>query len=375
MRPEDATPLEASTTVGQFVVLRPIGRGSMGQVYAAYDERLDRRVALKLLKESSTSGPTAEGRQRVLREAQAMARLSHPNVVQVFEVGEHEGQLFIAMEYVEGETLGDWQSGRPWRQVLEAYLQAGEGLAAAHDAGLTHRDFKPHNVVIEEPTHGTMRARVLDFGIARVGEDAPDVTDGRSRETGTVSRDHKLTATGRLLGTPAYMAPEQFEFAALGSQTDQFAYCVSVWEGLYGERPFRGVTVPELMHAVLPGGARRAAGRRTRPRLDPNGSKQGPERGSGAALSVDEGAAGRGCRSIGRHSVGDGAWSSGASSPLPRRGRRPKHGWKTVPSPVGVRRRKRTRCGGKRSGSGSNPRSWTPSYPTPSRSGSLLRHT
>ena len=160
-----------SARVGRYVVLRQLGEGGMGVVFAAYDEELDRKVAVKLLREA---GPiSVERKTRILREAQAMARVSHPNVVSVYEVGEVGGQVFIAMEFVDGSTLNDWQRGkRSWEDVLAMYVAAGQGLAAAHRAGLIHRDFKPDNILIARDG----RVRVLDFGLARSAADvSPDV--------------------------------------------------------------------------------------------------------------------------------------------------------------------------------------------------------
>jgi serine/threonine protein kinase len=130
--------------IGRFQILRQIGAGGMGVVYAAYDQKLDRRLALKLVR--SDAAASESQRARIVREAQAMARISHPNVVPVYEVGEVEGHVFIAMELVEGTTLSVWQRGQPWERILRTYIAAAEGLHAAHSAGLVHRDFKPDTV-------------------------------------------------------------------------------------------------------------------------------------------------------------------------------------------------------------------------------------
>ena len=157
------------TQIGRYKVLKPLGSGGMGVVYAAYDMDLDRKVAIKLLHgDLAAAGGETVGHSRLLREAQAMAKISHPNVLQVFEAGTHEGQVFLALELVEGSTLEAWLSAekRDWRSILATFLQAGRGLQAAHEVGLIHRDFKPENVLIDR----SGRVRVMDFGLARVAD-------------------------------------------------------------------------------------------------------------------------------------------------------------------------------------------------------------
>ena len=230
--------------VGRYSILMPLGEGGMGTVYAAFDDKLERRVALKLIKDTQSD----VARSRMLREAQAMASLAHPNVVPIFEVGEHDGKLFIVMEHVKGVTLGDWceADSRTWREVLEKYLQAGEGLAAAHAAGLVHRDFKPANAVVGAEG----RVRVLDFGLA--ARDADVEVDMDTTDSGGVpSLDQRLmnsplTQTGVVMGTPAYMPPEQAAGGDVDARSDQFSYCVALWEALYGSRPFAGATAAEV---------------------------------------------------------------------------------------------------------------------------------
>jgi serine/threonine protein kinase len=231
------------TKIGRFTVLRVLGEGGMGIVFAAYDDELDRRVALKLVRPSLYPG--SNGPTRMLREAQALAKLSHPNVVQVYEVGQVEGQVFLALEFVRGVTLREWlaEASRPWRAVVEIFVQAGRGLAAAHAHGLIHRDFKPDNVLIDRDG----RARVLDFGLARAeGTAGVDEYSEPSHTMSSSSFDASLTATGTLLGTPAYMSPEQFRRAPADARSDQFGFCVSLYEGLFGIRPFSGRTIEEL---------------------------------------------------------------------------------------------------------------------------------
>ncbi|MCH9687602.1 MAG: tetratricopeptide repeat protein [Deltaproteobacteria bacterium] len=219
----------AAAKIGRYAILEVLGEGGMGTVYACFDDQLDRKIALKLVKGTATH----DARARMLREARAMAKLSHPNVVPVFEVGEHLGRLYVAMEYVRGSTLRQWQEAREHDRnaILEAYDQAGRGLAAAHAEGLVHRDFKPHNAVVGEDG----RVRVLDFGIATQRDAAP--TARASEAPKVTDTNAGLTETGRVLGTPAYMAPEQASGGAVDHRSDQYAFCVALWEGLYGTRP------------------------------------------------------------------------------------------------------------------------------------------
>ncbi len=349
-----STELGRGAIVGRYLVIGLIGKGGMGEVYAAYDPELDRKIALKLLRPHTTAGvDPSEGRARLLREAQAIARLSDPNVVVVFDVGTFADRVFLAMEFVDGNTLGYWLQAQPrtWREVVAPFIAAGRGLACAHRSGVVHRDFKPDNVMIGRDG----KVRVMDFGLARsiasdgdqqdAGETAPPTTrrsaareatsgqvsahessrraaSGRAaaRESsraatvavptpspsaspapgasplgrtvaGTASSaagapggtpwteddlstrdlsqdadktglaagvppsalDSPLTVTGAMMGTPAYMAPEQFRDGKIDGRTDQFSFCVALYEGLYGERPYRGKTIHELTENVLGG--------------------------------------------------------------------------------------------------------------------------
>jgi tetratricopeptide (TPR) repeat protein/tRNA A-37 threonylcarbamoyl transferase component Bud32 len=234
-----------AVSIGRYRLLNRLGEGGMGTVYAAFDDRLDRKIAIKLLRTSRLDG--AEARERTLREARALARLSHPNVVHVYEVGEYDDQLFVAMEFLAGPTLRAWLDDaqpRTWNERLAVMLQAGRGLAAAHAEGIIHRDFKPHNAMFGADG----RVRVLDFGLASLGEGEVDHTGDSADPSESVGG--RLTKTGALLGTPAYMAPEQFESARADARSDQFAFCVALHEALYGERPFEGRTFFELRRAV-----------------------------------------------------------------------------------------------------------------------------
>ncbi|PCC73294.1 Serine/threonine protein kinase [Nannocystis exedens] len=236
--------------IGRFVILREVGRGAMGVVYAGYDEELDRRVALKLVQSSGHDDPSF-GRAQLLREAQALARLAHPNVVAVHEAGEFAGAVFIAMEYVDGVDLQRWLAYAPrsWREIVDALRQAGEGLRAAHDVGLVHRDFKPSNVLVGADG----RVRVADFGLAtRRGKTGP--SGHVSKATGTLTTADALATlagSGALIGTPAYMAPEQLRREPATAASDQFAFCVTLYEALHGRRPFTGDTLEVLAEHVL----------------------------------------------------------------------------------------------------------------------------
>jgi eukaryotic-like serine/threonine-protein kinase len=243
----------------RYVLLERLGSGGGGIVYAAWDPQLDRKVAIKLLR-----GLADERAQlRLVREAQALAKLAHPNVVAVFDVGTYDPGdasplVFIVMEYVDGPTLSEWlRAPRSQRAVLEQFLAAGRGLAAAHALGVVHRDFKPHNVVIG----GDGRARVLDFGLSRVVAGSP--TGGAPSMTiaADAHSQHSLTDAGMVMGTPAYMAPEQHLGAAVDARADQFGFCVALFEALHGQRPFVGANVDELVRAKQEGALRATTSR------------------------------------------------------------------------------------------------------------------
>jgi eukaryotic-like serine/threonine-protein kinase len=234
---------------GRFTITRVLGEGGMGTVYVARDASLGRDVAIKV-------HHSAGGADRLRREAVAMARLAHPHVVAVFEVGDLDGRPFVVMEYVPGTTLRAWLAAAPRAvaDILAMVIAAGEGLAAAHAAGLVHRDFKPENVLIGDDG----RARVGDFGLAR------ELTSAEQRAapappSGDAADNLRtpVTQTGAVLGTPAYMAPEQFAGEPVDARADQFAFCVTAWEALWGERPFAGASFAQL-HASIATGARRA---------------------------------------------------------------------------------------------------------------------
>ncbi|MGE5232640.1 MAG: serine/threonine-protein kinase [Acidobacteriota bacterium] len=250
--------LARGAPLGRYLVLERLGAGGMGVVYAAYDPQLDRKVAVKLLR-TEWSGDRDAARARLLREAQALARLAHPNVIAVHDVGTLGNQVFVAMEFVDGETLAEALENRPrdWRRALELYLQAGEGLAAAHQAGLVHRDFKPANALLGRDG----RVRVLDFGLARAvgGGDEGAPAAGVAPASGSASPGllaTPLTVAGALLGTPAYMAPEQLAGQPADERSDQWSFAVALYEAVYGEHPCGGTTLPEMIERIRSGALR-----------------------------------------------------------------------------------------------------------------------
>jgi serine/threonine protein kinase len=242
--------------VGRFVVVGELGKGGMGVVYAAHDRELDRQVALKVMRIASVE---EIDRVRMLREGQAMARITHPNVITVFEVGSDDGVVFLAQELLDGGTLGEWLE-KPHSQeaILDKFVAAGRGLAAAHAVGLVHRDFKPENVLLGKDG----RVRVADFGLAREvgateaalmatapgGGPPPDLAD---MDSGALARN--LTRTGVVMGTPMFMAPEQHEGKTADARSDQFAFCVALYQALYNDWPFDGKTAVALADNVING--------------------------------------------------------------------------------------------------------------------------
>jgi serine/threonine protein kinase len=300
-------PLRPGDKLGRYTILDVMGVGGMGVVHAAHDADLDRRVAVKLLR---TASHAERGRARLLREARAMARLRHPNVIKVYDAGTVGKRVFVAMELVEGLTGAEWLAApdtrRDWREVLRVFVAAGQGLAAAHAAGLVHRDFKPSNVLVDR----SGRVVVTDFGLARQtrtdsssttrdttgsismsgsgstsrsgsgagagaaeaaeaadaadaaeaadAADAADMADmmadlAAAGVAGGDAPELTLTRPGAILGTPAYMAPEQHRGSPADARSDQFSFCVALYEGLYGQRPFRGHSSASLHAAIVQG--------------------------------------------------------------------------------------------------------------------------
>ncbi len=255
--PRSRDQLAPGTRIARYTLIEAIGAGGIGIVYTAYDPDLDRRVALKLLRPSKLAGRRAtiqQRRARLLREAQALARLSHPNVVPIYEVGTFGAQIYLVMEFIEGLTLGAWFRAHPrrWSEIVAIFTQAGRGLAAAHEAAIVHRDFKPDNVLVGSDG----RVRVLDFGLAgpltasalessSSGERLPieiesESDDDDSHERGLLDTKPIVTRDGQVLGTPAYMAPEQAAGGQVDARSDQFGFCIALYEALYGQRPFYG---------------------------------------------------------------------------------------------------------------------------------------
>ena len=230
--------------LGRFAVEHKLGAGAMGVVYAAHDPMLRRDVAIKVLTRDRSSEISVA---RARREAQAMAQVSHPNVVKVFAIGDHDGALYIAMERVYGETLAHWQRGQSADAIIDAYRQAGRGLAALHRHGLLHRDFKPANAMMGDDG----RVRVLDLGLVRelanASSSSEDIGGGAS---GPRLSSGSTTVSDAVLGTPAYMSPEQFLGGNIGPAADQFSFCVSLFEALYGHRPFKAKTMTQLVEAI-----------------------------------------------------------------------------------------------------------------------------
>jgi serine/threonine protein kinase len=243
--------IEVGRRLGRYVVAARLGAGAMGVVYRAMDPELGREVAIKLLRR-----PDAMLRDRLSREARAMAQVNHPNVAAVYDVGAIDGQVYVAMELVRGQNLRQWQEAKPRgvSEIIAVYAAAGRGLVAAHAAGVIHRDFKPDNVLIDEEG----RPRVTDFGlagsVARIDAALRDSSGtGEPRRSRLDALDVSLTQTGVVLGTPVYMSPEQFVGGNIDPRSDQWSFCVSLYEALFGQRPFVGSSWEQLEQNVMSG--------------------------------------------------------------------------------------------------------------------------
>lgn len=232
-------------SIGRYRLKSELGAGAMGVVYLAEDPQLHRTVALKIHRRQD-----AADADRLLREARSLARLSHPNVIVVHEVDTFEGNVFMAMEFVDGGSLRSWleEKERATEEILDVFTQAARGLAVAHAAGIVHRDFKPDNVLVGRDG----RVRVVDFGLAReVLFESLEVSRAATDPFAiTQENPATLTRTGTLVGTPAYMAPEQWAGRRADARSDQFAFAVALFEALYGQRPFVGDTFAVLSRAV-----------------------------------------------------------------------------------------------------------------------------
>ncbi|MBC8070311.1 MAG: serine/threonine protein kinase, partial [Deltaproteobacteria bacterium] len=240
-----------ATSISRFTVIGSAGAGGMGVVFEAHDPELDRRVAIKLVSLRFADGDAAQA--RLLAEAQTLARLDHPNIVKVYEVGRHLGGLYLAMEYIEGETLERWidrGGADDWRSIVRVFAEAGQGVLAAHRAGVVHGDFKPSNVMLSGAVAKASRVRVLDFGLAIDSgcRDESDSTPSAPTETAT---ERHSSAFG---GTPRYMAPELRAAAPRpDAWSDQYAFCVSMWSALYREHPFARTDAEAMTAAMVRG--------------------------------------------------------------------------------------------------------------------------
>jgi hypothetical protein len=241
--------IDRGARVGRYVIGEQLGSGGMGVVHAALDSELRRRVAVKFLRPDRHGHVRGDGRERLMREARTLARLAHPNVVTVFDVGTHDGHLFVAMELVDGGSLSAWlrRAPRSTGEIIGRMVEAGRGLAAAHAAGIVHRDVKPDNILID--LEGG--ARMTDFGLAQLDDAPPTPPEGE--RAGMLDAPLSLTRTGTLVGTPAYMAPEHLLRGETGARTDQWSFCVTLYEALAGVRPFVVDDIPAHLTAIAGG--------------------------------------------------------------------------------------------------------------------------
>ena len=254
--------LRPGERIGRYVVHRKLGRGGMGIVYGASDPELERRVAIKLV--STTRSERARRyATRLRREAQALARLLHPNIVALYDVGSAMQGTYMAMEYLPGQDLARWLDAaqRHWKEIVDVFVEAGRGLAAAHAAGLVHRDFKPTNVMV--CTDG--RVKVLDFGLAYGTPTLDPWLSSSGGDSSLLAR--RLTRVNVVLGTAGYMSPETItNEAPVGPRSDQFSFCVALYEALWGNRPFPGRDPIEMAGSFASGRIAEPARKRKVPR-------------------------------------------------------------------------------------------------------------
>jgi serine/threonine protein kinase len=250
--PDAAEALTPGTRVGRYMVIERIGIGGMSEIYSAHDPDLDRKVALKLLRPRTgdIARPSTD-EWRVMREARAIAQLRHPHVVTVFDIGRFGNRAFIAMELVEGQTLTSWlaERRRTWREVLPVFVDAARGLAAAHNAGIIHRDFKPNNVMLG--ADGVVR--VMDFGLAkRVDGTIASMARAAGPAPAQIApTSDTFTSNGVIIGTRPFMSPEQLRGDGADARSDQYSFCVALFTALYGRRPFidAGAGQPPVLKA------------------------------------------------------------------------------------------------------------------------------
>jgi serine/threonine protein kinase len=250
--PIEEPTLASGTFVGRYRIMEALASGAMGCVYVALDPELERDVAVKVLRSELEVGNEELG-DRLRREAKTIAQVSHPNVVTVYDAGRDQRRVFIAMELVAGMTLREWLAAAPrsWREIVDVFLKAGRGLFAAHSAGIVHRDFKPDNVLVTDAGD----VKVTDFGLAHPDPGGTTEFAETAIDFAPARAESRLTRTGVAIGTPAYMAPEQIDRGASDVRSDQFSFCVAMWEGLYGKRPFEGRNLSQLRESIRDGRA------------------------------------------------------------------------------------------------------------------------